>query len=190
MSTLCLLCKTCDKNTQCYCVRCPMNPDRNISCPVCCADNCADSQCVESARTMLIIEHFECTHEIYCQTCEEAKHNFKMPYQQLGMYCNEHEMEHKHLMRLSTPAYFREDEDFLDASGGGYIVEEVKTEDDVEEDLEELEKERETELAELIAKAEQFEYFMDRLADVSTAEFARNAAAKIRESISNFTTRI
>ena len=177
---MCPICKTCENNVECYCTRCPMNPDRITMCPVCGMDNCADVTCAKLARTAILTEHYACTHEPYCQICVEAKYNFSMP-QQLAMYCDEHEMEHKHRMRLSL----RLPED--DGSGGGYIVEEVNTEEDLEEDLEKVEEESEKQLAELVAKAEQLEFYMDKLADVSAAEIARNAAAKIREYISQHT---
>lgn len=157
-----------------------MNSDRITMCPVCGMDNCDDVMCAKLARTVILTEHYECTHEPYCQICVEAKYNFSMR-QQLAMYCDEHEMEHKHRMRLSL----RLPEDY-DGSGGGYNNVEV-TEEDLEEDLEKVEEEGEKELADLVAKAEQLEFYMDRLADVSAAEIARNAAAKIREYISQHT---
>jgi hypothetical protein len=179
---MCPICKTCEKNTVCYCTRCPMNSNRITMCPVCATDNCVDDICASVARTDLLTEHYESTHEIYCQICVETKYKFSM-YQQFAMYCNEHEMEHKHRMRLTL----RLPEDYDDASGAYISGAKVNTEEDLEEDLEELEKESEKELSDWVSKAEQLEFYMEKLADVSAAQLARNAAAKIREYISQHT---
>lgn len=158
-----------------------MNPDCITMCPVCGTDNCTDVMCKSITRTDFLTEHYESTHEIYCQMCVEAKYGFKMR-QQFAMYCNEHEMEHKHRMRLTL----RLPEDYDNGSGGGYI--EVHTEEKLEKRLETLEKEKEKELAELVTKAEQLEFYMDKLADISDAKHAREVAGKIREYIKQIST--
>ena len=94
---MCLQCKTCKVN--CYCPRCPKNPDCITGCPVCGAKMCMDSSCIGEANSIVFTEHFQCIAEVFCQICVEETHGIKMTHQLLGMFCSKHKDLHKQRMR-------------------------------------------------------------------------------------------
>ena len=190
---MCSICKSCKPKAECYCPRCPQNPDASWICVICGDTKCVNTECLEQSRNEILKEHFDGTIE-FCQSCVETKYDFTMS-PQLGMYCDEHEVSHKHRMGESVRCFQeyrerlqeqnRKEEELLEqqriqecAGGGGY------PESEDEEDEEDEDKEVEN-LKELEAKANYLEESITKMADLSAIELASDMVKRIRKYISS-----
>jgi hypothetical protein len=100
---MCDLCSTC--TSECYCPRCPHRKGRLLGypseiqqCAVCGMDD--DRECFN--KECAINEHCMFSGEMYCQICVEQEHGLTLLTDALGMYCDDHEDEHKERMRAKV----------------------------------------------------------------------------------------